>query len=108
MAANDKTLSVKIGGRLVSPALSVVDGRPSTNPKELSFNDSLHAWTIINIDLESTDGIQTRERALSRMGVLCRDWIKSICRKRGLPKEVVDAAGGQLFTSGSYLSLIHI
>mmetsp|Transcript_31152 Transcript_31152/g.34898 ORF Transcript_31152/g.34898 Transcript_31152/m.34898 type:complete len:321 (+) Transcript_31152:48-1010(+) len=103
----DDTLSVKIGGRLVSPALSVVDGQPSTKSIELSFNSSLQNFVKDNIPLESTDGIQTRERVLSRMGVLCRDWIKSVCRKRGLPKEVVDAAGGQLFTAGSYRLGIH-
>jgi poly(A) polymerase Pap1 len=103
----DNTLSVKIGGRLVSPALPVVDGQPSTKSNELSFNTSLQAFVKDNIPLESTDGIQTRERVLSRMGVLCRDWIKSVCRKRGLPKDVVDAAGGQLFTAGSYRLGIH-
>ncbi|MGK3741286.1 MAG: poly(A) polymerase Pap1 [Bacillariaceae sp.] len=103
----DNTLSVKIGGRLISPALPVVDGQPSTKSNELSFNTSLQAFVKDNIPLESTDGIQTRERVLSRMGVLCRDWIKSVCRKRGLPKDVVDAAGGQLFTAGSYRLGIH-
>jgi poly(A) polymerase len=41
------------------------------------------------------------------MGALSREWIKSVCKKRGLSKEVVESAGGQLFTSGSYRLGVH-
>jgi len=102
----DNTLSVKIGGRVVSPHLPIVDGSPSS-AIEKSFDKSLQEFVKDNIPLESTLGIQTRERVLSRMGVLCRAWIKSVCEKRGLPKEVVNSAGGQLFTAGSYRLGIH-
>jgi len=60
-----------------------------------------------NIPLESTDGIQTRERVLNRMGAVCRAWIKGVCKKRGLPPEVQNSAGGSLFTSGSYRLGVH-
>jgi len=102
----DNTLSVKIGSRVVSPALPVVNGSPPS-AVEKSFDKSLQGFVKENIPLESTDGIQTRERVLSRMGVLCRAWIKSVCEKRGLPREVVNSAGGQLFTAGSYRLGIH-
>jgi poly(A) polymerase Pap1 len=100
------TLSPKIGGRVVSPNFPVVDGSP---PSELdkSFDESLQAYVKENIPLESTEGIQRRERVLNRMGALSRDWIRSVCIKRGLSKDVVDAAGGQLFTSGSYRLGVH-
>lgn len=100
------TLSTKIGGRAVTPALPVVDGSPPS-PLERSFNISLQGFVRENIPLESTEGIQRRERVLNRMGALSRDWIKSVCRKRGLPREVVESAGGQLFTSGSYRLGVH-
>mmetsp|Transcript_6720 Transcript_6720/g.19414 ORF Transcript_6720/g.19414 Transcript_6720/m.19414 type:complete len:863 (+) Transcript_6720:231-2819(+) len=102
----DNTLSVKIGGRIVSPHLPIVDGSPPS-AIEQSFDRSLQGFVKDNIPLESTEGIQTRERVLSRMGVLCRAWIKSVCEKRGLPREVVNSAGGQLFTAGSYRLGIH-
>lgn len=99
-------MSTKVGGRIVQPALPVVDASPP-NGKELSFNEQLLEFCKENVPLESTEGIQRRERVLNRMGALCREWIKSVSLKRGLPKDVVDSAGGQLFTSGSYRLGVH-
>jgi poly(A) polymerase len=99
-------MSTKVGGRVVTPALPVVDSSDPT-PIERSFQESLQVYIDDNIPLESTDGIQRRERALNRMGVLVREWIRSVCTKRGLPKDVIDSAGGQLFTSGSYRLGVH-
>jgi poly(A) polymerase Pap1 len=36
-----------------------------------------------------------------------REWIRSVCTKRGLPQDVIDSADGQLFTSGSYRLGVH-
>jgi poly(A) polymerase len=99
-------MTTKVGGRIVTPALPVVDSSDPT-PIEKIFNDSLQLYIKDNIPLESTQGIQTRERALNRMGLLVREWIKSVCTKRGLPQDVIDNAGGQLFTSGSYRLGVH-
>jgi poly(A) polymerase len=101
------TLSPKIGGRIVSPKFPVVDGSPSTSVLEKSFDESLQTYVKENVLLENIEGIQRRERVLNRMGALSRDWIRSVCVKRGLSKEVVDSAGGQLFTSGSYRLGVH-
>jgi poly(A) polymerase len=107
MATKTKVdMSTKVGGRLVTPALPVVDSSDPT-PVERSFQESLQVYIDDNIPLESTDGIQRRERALNRMGVLVREWIRSVCTKRGLPQDVIDSAGGQLFTSGSYRLGVH-
>ena len=103
-AANAAVLdmSTKIGGRIVKPALPVVDSN-APNALEISFDENLKTnFSNDNIPLESTEGIQRRERVLNRMGAVCRDWIRTVCKKRGLPREVVESAGGQLFTSGSY------
>ncbi|CAB9502208.1 Nuclear poly(A) polymerase [Seminavis robusta] len=99
-------MSTRIGGRVVQPALPVVDSAPPT-ATELSFNASLDQFCSANIPLEPTDGIQTRERVLNRMGAVCRAWIKGVCHKRGLPPDVVATAGGSLFTSGSYRLGVH-
>lgn len=99
-------MSVKIGGRIVQPAFPVVDSS-LPGPVELAFQKSLDDFCKDNIPLESTVGIQTRERVLNQMGAICREWIKSVCLKKGLPKDVVESAGGNLFTSGSYRLGVH-
>lgn len=94
-------MSVKVGGRVFEPALPVVDGsRP--NNLESGFQRTLDAYTADNIPLESKQGMETRERVLNHLRQACRDWIRYECIKKGLPKDVVEAAGGNLYTSGSY------
>jgi poly(A) polymerase len=99
-------MSTKIGGRVVRPALPVVDPSPPT-PMEVGFQATLQAYATENIPLESKEGIERRERVLDRMGSLCREWIKSVGQAKGLPKDVIENAGGKLFTSGSYRLGIH-
>eukprot|EP00526_Cylindrotheca_closterium_P008523 CAMPEP_0113630440 /NCGR_PEP_ID=MMETSP0017_2-20120614/15814_1 /TAXON_ID=2856 /ORGANISM="Cylindrotheca closterium" /LENGTH=828 /DNA_ID=CAMNT_0000540901 /DNA_START=12 /DNA_END=2498 /DNA_ORIENTATION=+ /assembly_acc=CAM_ASM_000147 len=100
------SMSTKIGGRNVQPAFPVVDEAPPTS-LEVTFDASLKIFTSEHVPLEPTEGIKRRERVLNRMGSLCRDWIKSVCVKRGLPLNVINSAGGQLFTSGSYRLGVH-
>ncbi|KAL7490112.1 hypothetical protein ACHAW6_015874 [Cyclotella cf. meneghiniana] len=99
-------LTATIGGRLVAPALPTVDSSPSP-PSELLFDESLTAYISHNVPLESTEGIQRRERVLMKMASLCREWVKSVARKRGWGEDMVDRAGGELFTSGSYRLGVH-
>mmetsp|Transcript_12711 Transcript_12711/g.23824 ORF Transcript_12711/g.23824 Transcript_12711/m.23824 type:complete len:823 (-) Transcript_12711:110-2578(-) len=99
-------LSVTIGGRIVSPALPIVDSSPP-NATEKSFDSLLQEYSEQNIPLESKSGIQLRERVLDRMGQLCRAWIKSVCLKIPLPQDAVENAGGALYTSGSYRLGVH-
>ena len=50
----------------------------------------------------------SQEEMLHRMGILStltaifEDWVRSVCLSQGLPPEVANAAGGKVFTSGSY------
>mmetsp|Transcript_16504 Transcript_16504/g.24949 ORF Transcript_16504/g.24949 Transcript_16504/m.24949 type:complete len:828 (-) Transcript_16504:1996-4479(-) len=99
-------MTTRIGGRVVTPALPVVSAQPPTE-LELSFQQKLEDYCKENVPLESTDGIQRRERALNRMGQLAREWIRHVCVKKGFPPDVVNIAGGQLFTSGSYRLGVH-
>jgi poly(A) polymerase len=101
-------MSVKVGGRLFQPALPVVDGSPP-NEHERRFQATLDVFIQdgVNVPLETKQGIQTRERVLNQIKRLCRDWIRHVCLEKGLPADVVDAAGGQLFTSGSYRLGVH-
>jgi len=99
-------MSTKIGGRVFTPALPVVDGSPPTSA-EAGFQRTLQEFVDDNIPLEPKEGIKRRERVLDRMGALCREWIRSVCVEKGLPQDVVDNCGGLLFTSGSYRLGVH-
>jgi len=99
-------MSVKLGGRVFQPALPVVDGSPPTQ-QELGFDASLQAFCHDNIPLEPKEGIETRERVLDRMLAICREWIQSVCVKKGLPADDSSSGAGQLFTSGSYRLGVH-
>lgn len=99
-------MSTKVGGRIVTPALPVVSSEPPTE-RELSFTASLQEFCQEHVSLETRDGIQRRERALNKIGHMSREWIRSVCIKKGFPPEVVENAGGQLFTSGSYRLGVH-
>lgn len=50
----------------------------------------------------------SEEEQLKRMQILStitnifEDWVRSVCLSKGLPPEVANAAGGKVFTSGSY------
>jgi poly(A) polymerase len=99
-------MTAKVGGRVFTPALPVVDGS-APNALELSFQKTLDAFCREHVPLEAVEGIQRRERVLNRMGALCRDWVRAVCIQTGMPLDVVDGAGGQLFTSGSYRLGVH-
>lgn len=99
-------MSTKIGGRVFQPALPVVDGASPTE-LEKGFQCTLQNYTQMNVPLESVEGIQLRERVLNELGVLCRDWIRSVCINKGFAPDIVDGAGGQLYTSGSYRLGVH-
>ena len=99
-------MSTKVGGRVVTPALPVVDSTGPT-PAEQAFDDLFTDFSSKHIPLEPTEGIQRRERVLDRMGTLAREWVRSVCARQGLGSDAVAAAGGQLFTSGSYRLGVH-
>ncbi|KAI7901483.1 Poly(A) polymerase central domain-containing protein [Cokeromyces recurvatus] len=51
---------------------------------------------------DSKEKTAQREAALKHLGELTRELVQSICKKRNIPKEIADAAGGAIFTFGSY------
>ena len=106
MASTTVDMSTKLGGRIFEPALPVVDGSPPT-AQEVAFDKTLTSYCADgNIPIESTEGIQTRERVLNRMTVVCRAWIQSVCESKGF-SNLKQTVGGQLFTSGSYRLGVH-
>lgn len=103
---NAPPLSVTVGGRIVSPALPIVSAS-TPNAIEQKFDSYLEHFSQQNIPLETTQGIQTRERVLAKIRKECRDWIRSVCLKIPLPPDAVQNAGGDLYTSGSYRLGVH-
>jgi poly(A) polymerase len=103
---NAPPLSVTVGGRIVSPALPIVDASPP-NAIEQQFDAFLSEFSDDHIPLESVSSLQTREIVLTKIKKECRDWIRSVCLKVPLPPEAVNNAGGDLFTSGSYRLGVH-
>lgn len=99
-------MTTKIGGRTFVPALPVVDGAAPTEVEQ-GFQDKLKAWTDEKIPLEPASGIRRRERVLDQMTAISRAWITDVCKAKGMPPDVVEAAGGTLFTSGSYRLGVH-
>ena len=108
---NKADLSTRVGGRLVSPALPVVDASfPDAN--DVRFSQGLEAYSKEHIKIEAIEEIQRRERVLNAMSQLCRLWIEGVCRdKMGLSEDIVQAASGQgrnlMFTSGSFRLGVH-
>ena len=105
-AKRTEDMSVKVGGRLFQPAFPVVD---LSGPDDLQrgFQSTLAAYCQDNIPLESSEGLSTRERVLSKLRVICSEWIKTVAQQKGMPSDVVNHASGQLFTSGSYRLGVH-
>ena len=99
-------LTATIGGRTVAPALPIVDGS-SSSPPELAFQATLSKFVSEHVPLEPEEGIRTRERVLVKMGNLHREWVRGVASKRGLNRDAIESAGGELFTSGSYRLGVH-
>jgi poly(A) polymerase len=108
---NKEYISTKLGGRVFTAAVPVVDNAVPT-ASESAFDASLQAFAAENIPLESKEGMQRRERVLNRMTDICREWIQSVCRQKGYPTTTTTTTtssgmGGQLLTSGSYRLGVH-
>lgn len=39
---------------------------------------------------------------LATLTAIFEDWVRSVCLAQGLPEDIANAAGGKVFTSGSY------
>ena len=108
-SSNSLDMHCFIGGRKVTPHFNVVDGSFPSSPSEISFNERLlhYAYATNHIPLETSQNMEIRERALNQIRTICRSWIQYVSRRMELPEDVVSAAGGQLFTSGSFRLGVH-
>ena len=78
-----------------------------TDNTSSSSSASTPTPTLPNIPVESKEGIRRREMVLDRLSTLCREWIRASCIRASLPPDAVDAAGGEIYTSGSYRLGVH-
>eukprot|EP00815_Leptocylindrus_aporus_P003914 CAMPEP_0116053328 /NCGR_PEP_ID=MMETSP0322-20121206/2115_1 /TAXON_ID=163516 /ORGANISM="Leptocylindrus danicus var. apora, Strain B651" /LENGTH=794 /DNA_ID=CAMNT_0003536457 /DNA_START=7 /DNA_END=2391 /DNA_ORIENTATION=+ len=99
-------LSIRIGGRVVSPALPIVDGSFPDSEDDARFTKCLRAFSEEHIKLETLKERQRRERVLNAMAKMCRSWIEGVCREKlGLTDiDAIRSAAGNnvMHTSGSY------
>jgi len=99
-----------LGARLASfamppPQLRQSMSAISTEPPtalQLACTDKLNAYMEKAVPQETVEQQQTRIAILADLTATFKEWVYSVCLAKGLPESVADAAGGALFTSGSY------
>ncbi|KAI9476177.1 MAG: Poly(A) polymerase central domain-containing protein [Benjaminiella poitrasii] len=70
--------------------------------KEIALTEELNT-TLEKFGMyDSEEKRIQREAALKHLGELTRELVHLVCEKRSIPKEKADAAGGAVFTFGSY------
>ncbi|PKY09113.1 Poly(A) polymerase [Aspergillus campestris IBT 28561] len=82
----------------VTPPISTV--LPTTD--ELAANDDLIAELKAQNNFESPAETERRKQVLELIQRVMLEFVKTVSRKKGLSAAAVDAAGGKIFTFGSY------
>ena len=78
---------------------------PPANYKKLDA--SLEAFMKVHVPVEKEQGLRTRERVLGELKRIFQDWVRQVCRAKGLSDDLANEAGGRLYTSGSYRLGVH-
>lgn len=100
------TLNVTVGNRTITPAYPIVsDAFPKA--EDLANDKRLESYMSREIPLESELELKKRERVLTGLRNMVLDWIVQIARKKGYSPDIQRAAGGKLYTSGSYRLGVH-
>ncbi|KAL2824098.1 Poly(A) polymerase central domain-containing protein [Aspergillus cavernicola] len=71
-------------------------------PEELAANDDLIAELKFQNNFESPAETERRKQVLQLLQRVTTEFVKLVSRKKGLTPAAVDAAGGKIFTYGSY------
>ena len=69
---------------------------------DVAHSEKLRAYMAEASPQESLEGQQKRAHIILTITELFREWVRSVCLAKGLPAEVANNAGGQIYTSGSY------
>ncbi|KAL4809219.1 Poly(A) polymerase central domain-containing protein [Aspergillus unguis] len=70
--------------------------------QELSANDDLIAELKLQNNFESPAETERRKQVLQLLQRVTTEFVKVVSRKKGLSQAAVEAAGGKIFTYGSY------
>ena len=88
------------------PLLPVVmEGPPP--PEYDIVEKSLRVFQSKHVPTESVEELKKRERIMAELKRVFQQWVYEVCRKKGLSEEASRAAGGKLYTSGSYRLRVH-
>jgi hypothetical protein len=90
-----------LGGRRLKPAFEPISEEPPT-ADELRWSDKLWNYMQEASPQETLAEQQARANIMHQITTMFREWVHSVCLSKGLPPEVAERAGGQVFTSGSY------
>ncbi|KAL1953534.1 hypothetical protein VTO42DRAFT_2632 [Malbranchea cinnamomea] len=71
-------------------------------PAELAQNDNLIAELKLQNNFESPAETERRKQALQLIQRVTLEFVRTVGRKKGLSQAALDAAGGKIFTFGSY------
>ncbi|MCJ1233414.1 polynucleotide adenylyltransferase [Varicellaria rhodocarpa] len=71
-------------------------------PEELAANDALVDELKKQNNFEGSEETERRKRTLDSINKITIEFVKVVCRKKGLNQSVIDKAGGKIFTYGSY------
>ncbi|KAL1504417.1 hypothetical protein AB1Y20_010823 [Prymnesium parvum] len=93
--------SATIGGRAIRPALPPISTE-GPSAFDLKCTERLMEFMASASPQESEEEQLKRVHVLSSIDTIFKEWVRSVCLSKGLPAEVVNAAGGAVFTSGSY------
>jgi poly(A) polymerase len=87
----------------VTPPISLT---PPT-AEELERTDELHEFLKEMKVFENEEEARRRERVLSRLNMMVKEFVKRIGLAKNLPEIVAKEAGGKIFTFGSYRLGVH-
>ena len=106
-SVNGKDGGNSSGGNSGSGNNNSSNNNETDNTSSSSTSSTTPTPKLPNIPVESKEGIRRREMVLDRLSTLCREWIRASCIRASLPPDAVDAAGGEIYTSGSYRLGVH-
>ncbi|KAI8047287.1 poly-A polymerase [Gilbertella persicaria] len=69
---------------------------------DVTLTTSLEHCLQRNGMYDSPERTEQREAALKHLTELTRQFVRTVCQRKGLPKPVIEKAGGAVFTFGSY------
>ena len=74
---------------------------------ELERDATLGEFMAKGVPLEDKSEIERRETVIGELTRVFREWVREVCRKKGLAEEQAAEAGGKLYTSGSWRLGVH-